>query len=52
MNYCPFALPTVGKRVANPNLFDNKWRTRFLLGFVLGNVAILCLRENPHFGEG
>ena len=23
MNYCPFALPTVGKRVPNPNLFDN-----------------------------
>ena len=25
MNYCPFALPTVGKRVPNPILFDNKF---------------------------
>ena len=25
MNYCPFALPTVGKRVQNPILFDNKF---------------------------
>ena len=46
MNYCPFALPTVGKRVQNPILFDNKFTS---LSSYKPNLPNSFISRRSHF---